>query len=95
MSARVIDLTRRETAATELERLNEFLTLIETARIARADWEQRDPAGSRDLTDTEQNVLAQLEELGEGVLRAALDPALVAFLECIRDVIADIAEARP
>ena len=95
MNARVIDLIRRETAATELERTNEFLAMIEATRIARADWQERDPAGSRDLTETEQNVLRQLEALEDGLLRMALDPDLVAFLEFIRDVLADIADARP
>lgn len=92
MSARVIDLTRRETAAAERDRLTELLAAVAAVREARADWDARD---ADLLTESDWNALDQLQELEGDLLKKVLDRDLGAFLGCILDQLIDIAEGRP
>jgi hypothetical protein len=92
MSARVIDLTRRETAVAERDRADAFLTAVDAMRPLREQWDAFD---QDDLSDEAWEVLEKLQEQEGVVLKLALDPELQAFLECIRDQLADIAEGRP
>lgn len=93
MNAPVIDLTRRETAAAERDRLDAFLTAIEELGPAREGWE-----AIRDedvLNDEGWEALERLHDLEGKLLALALQPDLSAFLVCIRDQLAEIAEGRP
>ena len=92
MSGRVIDLSRRETAAGERDRLTELLAQIEATRLARADWEKRD---ADLLSDADWHALDQLQELEGELVTRVLDPDLAAFLGCVLDQLVDIAEGRP
>lgn len=91
MSGPIIDLTRRETAAGERDRLTELLTSIEATRAARADWDARDVDL---LTEADWTALDQLQELEAGLLKQALDPDLSAFLTCLVEQLDCIAEGR-
>lgn len=92
MNAPVIDLTRRETAAAERDRLDAFLAVIEEVAPAREGWEAI--SAEDGLYDAGWEALERLQELEGKLLTLALDPALSAFLVCIRDQLAEIAEGR-
>lgn len=90
MSARPIPIFRRETAIAERVRLDALLTGIETVRSAQVRL--RAEGQSEEAEDLALGVLVKAEE---ELQELALDPELQAFLECIRDQLADIAEGRP
>jgi len=95
MSARALPLYRRETALAERDRLNAVLAALAELAPARKGWEAIDQATlDADLGDAEWDALERLQELEVKFLKLALDPELAAFLVCIRDELAAIAEPR-
>lgn len=86
MSGRAINLASREVAATERERLDTLLDAVNKARLATA------AAQNDAMSEAAEFIALQaLIKAEEGLVALALDPALAAFLACIRDQLADIA----
>lgn len=89
MSGRVINLARREVAMAERDRLFKFLAAVEAARLSRLQvrGESRSDAA-------EYLALCDLDKAEGRLLELTFDPDLAAFLTCILEQVADIAEPR-
>lgn len=92
MGARIINLARRDTAATERDRLDALLEKIGALRPLRMNWDEFE---FDELSDEAWDMLEKCQEVEGELLKLALDPDLADFLVCIRDELAGIAEGRP